>query len=649
MYSYFRFRRSIIAWLYRVFVIVSCVSLGAGGVFLGTQMATASTFSQPALVKTDSSPVIYYVYNSQRYGFPNEKTFFTWYTNFSSVIPISSSELASYPLVKIVQYRPNDRLLKITTDPKVYAVSRCGVLHWIASEQLAIQLWGSQWNRLIDDLPDAFFSTYSVGSAYSKITDYLVDPSVHTIADNATCGTTPVVTNPPVAPAPPQSPPVTTPANITVSASLSTASASPASVPADGSSISTISVNVKNSLGQPLAGKIVRFYSSLAGSIFASSSLTSDSSGNANMTIKSSSAGAATVTVVADGSTLATKPAVTFTAIPVVPAPVSPPVVPGPVSSNTHVQKVGSCQIYPADNWWNTDISSAPIHAMSDTWIAAITPTFKFHAAFTHVFDIVDSTAKDAQGNLITPFINTHCSTAPGTAYCFNSDLESKAAPGSMPIPKNAKIQGGPNGTTDRHVVVIDTGTCKEYEMYRAFPRANGDWDGVSGGIFDLTTNTPRPFGKPATTAGNLPLYPGLVKYAEVQAGQIDHALFMSIDAMQMQQAAYLPATGYASNAPNPKDPNLIPMGAHLRIKPSYDITWLKPWPEAYTMARAMKQYGIIIGDGKGSAVSGVWQGVSGHFNGEQDPAWNFSNIIKLYGIPASALEFVDVGVPIHY
>ncbi len=150
-------------------------------------VTSVRALSQPALVKTDASPAVYYVYNNQRYAFPNEKTFFTWYPDFSSVVTISASELASYPLVKNVTYRPNDRLLKIATDPKVYAVTRCGTLHWISTEALALQLWGSQWNRLIDDLPDSFFSSYTVGNAYSKITDYLVDPTVKTIADNVTC------------------------------------------------------------------------------------------------------------------------------------------------------------------------------------------------------------------------------------------------------------------------------------------------------------------------------------------------------------------------------------------------------------------------------------------------------------------------------
>lgn len=181
IYSFFRFR-----------VILPCVALFFAGA-LGVRLLPVRALSQPALVKTDNSPAVYYVYNNQRYAFPNEKTYYTWYSDFSSVVTISPSELASYPLVKNVTYRPNDRLLKITTDPHVYAVSRCGVLHWIATEQLAQQLWGSQWNRLIDDLPDTFFSSYTVGNTYTQVTDYLVDPTVKTIADNVTCATT---TNP---------------------------------------------------------------------------------------------------------------------------------------------------------------------------------------------------------------------------------------------------------------------------------------------------------------------------------------------------------------------------------------------------------------------------------------------------------------------
>lgn len=187
-----------------------------------------------ALVKIDESPAVYYVYNNQRYAFPNEKTFFTWYADFSSVITVSPSELASYPLVKNVTYRPNDRLLKIATDPKVYAITRCGTLHWVSTESLAIQLWGSQWNRLIDDLPDSFFSSYTVGNSYSQITDYLVDSTIHTIADNNTnCSSGGIATTP-------QSP-ATTSTQPTISTGPTTTSTQP--ITSAGPATATITVN----------------------------------------------------------------------------------------------------------------------------------------------------------------------------------------------------------------------------------------------------------------------------------------------------------------------------------------------------------------------------------------------------------------------
>ncbi len=513
--------------------------LFAAGFFVSVLPVRA--VSDKSLVKAQGSATVYFVYQGKRYGFPGEKIFWSWYSDFSSVISVTPSELAQYGLAGNVTFKPGT-LIKLSSDPKVYAISRYGILHWVTSEAIAKSIFGTDWNKKMFDLSDAFFAHYTVGQDVTTVAQFSL------------------------------------------------------------------------ALEQGLTG----IEQNLPGQ---------NNAGNTNTNAPTNT----------NTNTIPSSNSITNTTVNI---PV-PPVVPPPVANN-NVQKVGTCQIYPADNTWNTDISAYPIHAKSATWIAAITPTFTFHPGFTIPYDIVDSS--------VTPFVSTFCSTAPGTSYCFNSDLSVNGGPGSMPIPSTAHVQGGPNGTTDRHVVVIDTHDCKEYEIYRAFPRANGDWDGVSGGIFDLTTNVPRTFKKPATTAGNMPLYPGMVKFAEVQAGQINHALSMSIDAMQMQNAAIAPATGYASIAPNPTDPNLIPMGARFRLKASYDISWLKPWPQAYVMAKAMQQYGLVIGDGEGASVNGVWQGNSGTFNGESNPGWIYwPDIFKLKQIPASALEVVDTGQPLQY
>ncbi len=117
------------------------------------------------LIKTSASASVYYLgANSKRYVFPNDKGYFTWYSNFSGVKTISQTELESYPIGGNVTYKPGAKMVKITTDPKVYAVGMNGTLRWIKSEAIAKALYGDMWNKQIDDVPDAFFVNYTIGS-----------------------------------------------------------------------------------------------------------------------------------------------------------------------------------------------------------------------------------------------------------------------------------------------------------------------------------------------------------------------------------------------------------------------------------------------------------------------------------------------------
>ena len=116
------------------------------------------------LIKVAANSTVYFYNGGKRYVFPNEKTFKTWYRDFSGVKVISQSELESYPLGGNVTYRPGTRLVKIQSAQGVYAVGYGRTLHSIVSEANAISLWGANWNKMIDDVPDAFFTNYVTGS-----------------------------------------------------------------------------------------------------------------------------------------------------------------------------------------------------------------------------------------------------------------------------------------------------------------------------------------------------------------------------------------------------------------------------------------------------------------------------------------------------
>ena len=126
---------------------------------------TKAAASAGDLIKKDGLSAVYYLGDDgKRYVFPNEATYKSWYSDFSGVVTISSDELSSYPLGGNVVVRPGTFLVKITTDPKVYAVEANGTLRWVQTEADAIALYGTNWAKRVIDVADSFFINYTIGS-----------------------------------------------------------------------------------------------------------------------------------------------------------------------------------------------------------------------------------------------------------------------------------------------------------------------------------------------------------------------------------------------------------------------------------------------------------------------------------------------------
>jgi hypothetical protein len=117
-----------------------------------------------SLIKMNGLSTVYYLKGGKRYVFPNQKTYLSWYRDFSGVSVISQSELESYPLGGNVTYRAGVKLVKITTNPNVYAVGYNHTLHGIVSEANAISLWGANWAKSVEDVADSFFTNYTIGA-----------------------------------------------------------------------------------------------------------------------------------------------------------------------------------------------------------------------------------------------------------------------------------------------------------------------------------------------------------------------------------------------------------------------------------------------------------------------------------------------------
>lgn len=135
--------------------------------FVSSSPAQAATISSGDLIKASGPSVYYFGADNKRYVFPNEKTYQTWYSDFSGVQTITDSELATIMIGGNVTYRPGVKLVKVTTDPKVYAVARGGSLRWVPDEASARTLYGNNWAQNVEDLPDAFFVNYRVGEQIS--------------------------------------------------------------------------------------------------------------------------------------------------------------------------------------------------------------------------------------------------------------------------------------------------------------------------------------------------------------------------------------------------------------------------------------------------------------------------------------------------
>lgn len=155
-------------------LIFAFLALSLVFVVVGTADISAKTaLSAGTLIKGTNNPTVYYyAEDNKRYVFPNSHTFYSWFDDFSNVVEINDNELPLYPLGGNVRYKPGALLVKIQTNPKVYAVGNNGLLRWIKTEALAKALYGENWSLLVDDVPDSFFVNYDVGDPVENESEY---------------------------------------------------------------------------------------------------------------------------------------------------------------------------------------------------------------------------------------------------------------------------------------------------------------------------------------------------------------------------------------------------------------------------------------------------------------------------------------------
>lgn len=270
---------------------------------------------------------------------------------------------------------------------------------------------------------------------------------------------------------------------------------------------------------------------------------------------------------------------------------------------------------FPADNAWNQNIAGAAVDPNSQAIINFIGASIGLHP------DFGSGTYDGSSIGIPYVIVGAQQAFVPinFTAYGDESDQ------GPMPVPADAPIEGYPNpGSGDRHVLVLDNDNCWLYELYSSYPGNNGAWNAGSAAVWDLLNDEQRPLTWTSADAAGLSIFAGLVRYDEVAAGEIKHAIRFTL---QNSRAAFVPpASHWAANSSNPL---AAPMGMRMRLKASFDISGFSPTNQV--ILRAMQQYGIIMAD----------NGSSMFISGAPDNRWDNSDLHNLGAVTTSDFEVV--------
>jgi hypothetical protein len=266
---------------------------------------------------------------------------------------------------------------------------------------------------------------------------------------------------------------------------------------------------------------------------------------------------------------------------------------------------------FPDDNPWNTPVEQSPVDPNSPKIIASIGVDDPLHPDF------------GTEPTYGIPYIVV-AGSQPGVPVSF--DYADESDPGPYPIPSNAPIEGGASSDGDRHVLVIDRDNRKLYEMWDSHP-GSGSWHAGSGAVFDLTSNALRPAGWTSADAAGLPVFPGLVRYDEVAAGEIRHAIRFTV--RRSRRAYVAPARHWASSSTND---SLPPMGMRVRLKAGFDLSGYPP--QARVILQAFKTYGMIMAD----------NGSDWFFSGTSDPNWDDDQLNSLKQLHGRDFEVVQMG-----
>jgi len=290
--------------------------------------------------------------------------------------------------------------------------------------------------------------------------------------------------------------------------------------------------------------------------------------------------------------------------------------------------------VFPPDNWWNVDVSKAPLDSNSAAYINFIsgrtpsnpTATRKVHDDFGPSPYGIPYVVVSGDQPLVTPT---------WTAYGDESDNGAPSRPAGYPIPDEAKtlpdyIEGAvPGGGTagDRHMLIVDRDHWLLFETAGTYwNSALNRWEADCGAVFDLNSDNRRPDGWTSADAAGLAIFPGLVRYEEAfGTTEITHAFRVTVRATN----GYVwPASHRAGSTAG-----ALPMGGRLRLKATKDLSGYTP--EIQRIFRAMQRFGLIVAD----------NGSDMYVTGMMDPRWDNNTLNPAFhSLTADDFEVVQLG-----
>ena len=269
--------------------------------------------------------------------------------------------------------------------------------------------------------------------------------------------------------------------------------------------------------------------------------------------------------------------------------------------------------VFPATNPWNWDISGFAVHPGSDAYIASIGAGAPIREDYAFPYSVVT----DAQANVAVAFNLYDDESDPGPGF---GSPAGGAAQGQYPFPAGAPIEG--NGVGDAHCLVIDKDNALLYETY--ITSGGPPWTAACGAVFDLNSNAVRTEGWTSGDAAGLPIFPGLIRYEEVAAGAINHALRFTCSPTQNRHI--YPARHHAGQA----NTSLPPMGLRVRLKATVSLAGMSP--QAKVIAVALQRYGMILAD----------NGSPWYVSGMSDPRFDDDVLHELDRFTGADLEAVN-------